>query len=499
VPQDTVLTPRPAELPAWDSLSDDEKKVAERLMEVFAGYMAQADSEIGRVIETLRRTGQLDNTLIFYIAGDNGASLEGNIDGTDNLMEQVNGIVPPASEIVTHLDTIGLEGSDPHYPAGWAWAGNTPFQWGKRIGSHLGGTRDPLVVAWAGHIKDPGSVRSQYEDVTDIFPTILEAAGVPQPRSVDGVEQQPVDGRSFLASFEDPKAPERETQYFEMHGNRAMYDHGWIAAQRTGLLPWAYTFTNNNGPLPWELYDLDKDYSEANNLAAKYPDKLARLENLFVEEATKNHVFPIDPRIAGRQHPNPPPPGGRLFYTFYPGATHLYDALAPGTRNRTHTFTAYVTIPLGGADGVLVAEGGEAAGYSLYVKDGHPTYTYNYFRKITTLTAVDPLGVGHSVIELHFAYDGGGLGKGATVSLTVNGKDEGQVRLEQTVPRAYSFEETFDVGEDTASPVGPYRSPFAFTGTLEKLELRSGPPPQLSDSQKKIEQQYADRIAALKD
>ncbi len=415
-------------------------------------------------------------------------------------MEQVNGIVPPASEVVKHLDTIGLEGSNPHYPAGWAWAGNTPFQWGKRIGSHLGGTRDPLVVAWTGHIKDPGSVRSQYQDVTDIFPTILEAAGVPEPKSVDGVEQQPVNGMSFLASFENPQAPERETQYFEMHGNRAMYDHGWIAAQRTGLLPWAYTFTNNNGPLPWELYDLDKDYSEANNLAAKYPDKLAQLEKLFDDEAWKNHVYPIDPRINGRQHPNPPPPGGRAFYTFYPGATHLYDALAPGTRNRTHTFTAYVTIPPGGADGVLVAEGGEAAGYSLYIKDGHPAYTYNYFRlKVTTITAPEKLPEGHSVIELHFAYDGGGLGKGATVTLTVNGKNAGEARLEQTVPRAYSFEETFDVGEDTASPVGPYPSPFAFTGTLEKLELRSAPPPQLSDTQQKVEQEYAERIAALKD
>ncbi len=500
VPKDTVLTPRPAELPAWDSLSPDEKKVAERLMEVFAGYMAQADFEIGRVIETLRRTGQLDNTLIFYIAGDNGASLEGNINGTDNLMEQVNGIVPPASEVVKHLDTIGLDGSNPHYPAGWAWAGNTPFQWGKRIGSHLGGTRDPLVVAWSGHIKDPGSVRSQYQDVTDVFPTILDAAGVPEPKSVDGVEQQPVNGISFLASFTNAKALERETQYFEMHGNRAMYDHGWIAAQRSGLLPWSYTFTNNNGPLPWELYDLDKDYSEANNLAAKYPDKLAQLEKLFDDEAWKNHVYPIDPRIAGRQHPNPPPPGGRAFYTFYPGATHLYDALAPGTRNRTHTFTAYVTIPPGGADGVLVAEGGEAAGYSLYIKDGHPAYTYNYFRlKVTTITSPDKLQEGHSVIELHFAYDGGGLGKGATVTLNVNGKKEGEARLEQTVPRAYSFEETFDVGEDTASPVGPYRSPFPFTGTLEKLELRSGPLPQLSDSQQKVEQQYAERMAALKD
>jgi arylsulfatase len=478
VPVDAVLSSRPSALPAWDTLSPEQKKVAARLMEVFAGFMAQTDYEIGRTIDALRQTGQLDNTLIAYIAGDNGASLEGNLTGTDNIMEQVNGIQPVAAEILKHLDTIGGPLSNPHYPAGWAWAGNTPFQWGKRIGSHLGGTRDPLVVSWPGHIKGAGSVRSQYLHVIDIMPTVLEAAGVAQPASVNGVAQQPVDGVSFLNTFSDAGAPEtRTTQYFEMHGNRSIYNNGWLAAQRTGLLPWAYTFSSDNAAPPWELYDLSHDYSESKDLASSNPGKLEELKRLFELEGQRNKVFPTDARVNGRQHPNPPPAGGRPFYTFYAGATHLYDALAPGTRNRTHTFTAYVDIPAGGSDGVIVAEGGVASGYALYIKDGRAAYTYNYFRKeVTTVAAKDPLPVAKSVIELRFLYDGGGLGNGATVTLLINGKVAGEARLPHTVPRAYSFEETFDVGEDTASPVGPYEAPFVFTGILERLELRSSPP-----------------------
>jgi arylsulfatase len=306
---------------------------------------------------------------------------------------------------------------------------------------------------------------------------------------------------SFLSTLADQAAPEyRTTQYFEMHGNRAIYSNGWVAAQRTGLLPWAYTFSSDSPPPPWELYDLTHDYSEANDLARAYPARLEELKKLFEAEGERNKVFPIDPRGSGRQHPNPPPPGGRAFYTFYPGATHLYDALAPGTRNRTHTFTAYVNIPAGGADGVLVAEGGLAAGYALYVKDGRPAYTYNYFRReVTNVAAKDPLPPGKSVIELRFAYGGGGLGKGATVTLVVNGTVVAEARLAHTVPRAYSFEETFDVGEDTASPVGPYEAPFAFTGTLERLELRSGPPPTLSRREQKAEREAALMMAALRD
>jgi arylsulfatase A-like enzyme len=500
VPPETVLTPRPAELPSWNSLSADEKKVATRLMEVFAGFMAQTDHEVGRVVETFRDTGQLDNTLIIYIAGDNGASLEGNLTGTDNIMEQVNGIQSTATEVLQHSDTIGGPLSNPHYPAGWAWAGNTPFQWGKRVASHLGGTRDPMVISWPGHIRDVGGIRSQYTHVIDVLPTILEAARIPQPTSVNGVAQQTVDGMTFLNTLSNATAPEfHTTQYFEMHGNRAMYSDGWVAAQRTGLLPWVYALGSKGTPPAWELYDLNHDYSEAHDLAGTNPQKLEQLMKLFEVEGARNKVFPIDPRVSGRQHPNPPPPGGRAFYTFYPGATHLYDALAPGTRNRTHTFTAYVDIPAGGADGVLVAEGGTASGYALYIKNGRPGYTYNYFRReVTTVAATDPLPAGKSVIELHFAYDGGGMGKGATVTLIVNGKKVGEARLAHTVPRAYSFEETFDVGEDTASAVGPYEAPFVFSGKLERLELRADPP-ILSQRDQQTESEANQKISALKD
>jgi arylsulfatase A-like enzyme len=478
VPADALLTPRPKQLPAWDSLSPDQKKVAARLMEVFAGFMAQCDHEIGRVMAAFRETGQLDDTLVVYIAGDNGASLEGNLTGTDNIMAQVNGIQPVAAEVLQHLDALGGPLSNPHYPAGWAWAGNTPFQWGKRIGSHLGGTRDPMVVSWPRRIRDGGNTRAQYEDVIDVFPTVLEAAHVPQPRSVNGVEQQAVDGISFLDALLDPAAPEHRTlQYFEMHGNRALYKDGWVAAKRTGLLPWAYTFSTREGSPGWELYDLEHDYSEARDLAAVHPEKLEQLKQAFEEEAVRNKVYPIDPRVSGRQHPNPPPPGGRAFYTYYPGATHLYNSLAPATRNRTHTLTAYVDVPAGGADGVLVADGSVAAGYSLYVKDGRPAYTYNYFRReVTTVSAPDRLPTGKSVVALHFAYAGPGRGGSATVTLSVNGTTVGEARLAHTVPNAFSFEETFDVGEDTASAVGPYAAPFPFTGTLERLEVRSEPP-----------------------
>ena len=476
VPADTVLTPRPPEIPAWESLDPDRKKVAARLMEVFAGFMAQADHEVGRVIDAFRDTGQLDNTLIIYIAGDNGASLEGSLDGTDNIMEQVNGLRTPAAEVLRHLDEIGGPLSNPHYPVGWAWAGNTPFQWGKRIGSHLGGTRDPMVISWPGHIRGGGQTRSQYEHVIDLFPTILEAAHIRQPSSLNGVEQQAVDGISFLDVLSNPSAPERHAQqYFEMHGNRSIYSGGWVAAQRSGLLPWT-TADAGAAPPAWELYDLAHDYSEANNLAGARPEKLEQLKKEFDAVAARNKVLPIDPRVNERAHPNPPPPGGRAFYTFYPGATHLFDATAPGTRNRTHSITAYVDIPAGGADGVLVADGGTASGYVLYIKDGRPAYTYNYFRReVTTMAASDRLPQGRARIEVHFEYEGGGEGRGATVTLMVNGRQAGQAHLARTVPHIYTYDETFDVGEDTATPVGPYSAPFPFTGTIERVELRAEP------------------------
>ncbi len=477
IPPDTVLTPRPPEIPAWDSLDSDRKQVAARLMEVFAGFMVQTDEQVGRVIDAFRQTGQLENTLVVYIAGDNGASLEGSLDGTDNIMELVNGVATAPSEVLTHLDDVGGPLSNPHYPVGWAWSGNTPFQWGKRLGSHLGGTRDPMVVSWPGHISDAGGTRSQYTHLIDVFPTILEAAGVAPPGTVSGVTQQRVDGMSFLPTLTNGAAAESRTrQYYEMHGNRSMYDGGWVAARRSGLLPWLPAPAPGTPEPAWELYDLDHDYSEAHDLAAQQPDRLAALQREFDEVAAANKVLPLKPDFASRAHPNPPPPGGRPFYTFYPGTSHLFDATAPATRNRTHRFTIDLDVPRSGADGVLVADGGLSSGYTLYVKDGRPSYTYNYFRRqVTTITAAERLAPGRSRIELEFIYDGNGIGKGAQVTLTVNGRVAGRARLAQTVPIIYSYDETFDVGEDTATPVGPYVAPFPYAGTIEKVELRTEP------------------------
>jgi arylsulfatase A-like enzyme len=469
VPENTKLTPRPAEIPAWDSLTPGQKKVAERLMEVYAGFTAQSDHELGRVIDAIAETGQLDNTLVLYIAGDNGASLEGGLYGTANMMAQANGIPDNTAETLARLDELGGPHTAPHYPVGWAWAGNAPFQWGKRIASHLGGTRDPMVVYWPKRVKDAGGIRTQFEDVVDVAPTILAAAGIPEPVEVDGVKQQRVDGVSMMSTFASADAPAtRTSQYFEMLGNRAMYSDGWIAGARSGILPWIYSDAPESMMRqPWELYDLDKDYSEADNLAAQYPDKVKQLQALFDVEAKRNQVYPLDPRMGGRQQR----PTGTHF-TYYTGTGHLYVSLTPAYENHSHTIAAYVDIPASGGDGVLLADGAESGGFSLFIKDGKPTYTYNYFgRRVTTIVSPRALGPGPAKIELHFAYDGGGRGKGAEATLLVNGEAVGEARIPETVPMAFSFDDTFDVGEDSASPVGAYQSPFPFRGTIRHIDF----------------------------
>ena len=469
VPQDTKLTPRPAAIPAWDSLTADQKKVAERLMEVYAGFTAQNDHELGRVLDAIGDTGQMDNTMIIYIAGDNGASLEGGLRGTSNMMAQANGIEDNTAESLARLDELGGPHTTPHYPVGWAWAGNAPFQWGKRIASHLGGTRDPMVVYWPKRIKDVGGIRTQFEDVTDVAPTILDAAGLPEPVEVNGVKQQRVDGVSMVSSFASANAPATRTrQYFEMMGNRAIYSDGWMASARSGILPWIYgTTPETMMQQPWELYNLTTDYSEADNLAAQFPDKLQELQALFDVEAKRNQVYPLDPRMGGRQAR----PTGTHF-SYYAGTGHLYVSLTPAYENHSHTIAAYVDIPSRGADGVLLANGGESGGFSLFLKNGKPTYTYNYFgRRITTIAAAAALPPGPAKIALRFGYDGGGRGKGAEATLLVNDQEVGEGRIPETVPMAFSFDDTFDVGEDSASPVGDYLGPFPFTGVIHHIDF----------------------------
>ena len=441
-------------------------------MEVYAGFTAQSDFELGRVIDSIAAIGQLKNTLIIYIAGDNGASLEGGLYGTSNLMAALNGVPESTDFMMSKLDELGGPTTEPHYPVGWAWAGNAPFQWGKRFASHLGGTRDPMVAFWPDRIKDAGGIRYQFEDVTDVAPTVLAAAGLPEPVEVDGVKQQRVDGMSMLSTFDSPSAPSlRTTQYFEMLGNRAIYHDEWMAAARSGQISWLPPAPDNILGQPWELYRLSDDYSEADNLASQYPEKLKEMQALFDEEAKKNHVYPLDPRFAGRQ----PRPAGTHF-TYYARTGHLYVSLTPAFENRSHTITARIEIPKEGANGVLMADGGIGGGFSLFLKDGKPSYTYNYFhRRITTVAAASALPPGPAKIEVKFDYDGGGRGKGATVTLYVNDRKAGQARLPQTVSTVFSFDDTFDVGEDSASPVGDYQSPFPFTGTLDRIDLDLSP------------------------
>jgi arylsulfatase len=489
IPPDTKLTPRPKEIPAYDSLTPDQKRVAARLMEAFAAYTAQTDYEVGRVLDALEQVGQLHDTLIFWIIGDNGASMEGTIYGSFNEMAALGGEPGDPAEILKRLDDIGGPNAYNHYPVGWAWAMNTPFQWGKQVASHLGGVRNPLVLAWPDRIRDKGSMRWQFHHVIDIVPTILEAAKISEPTEVNGVKQKPIEGVSMMYSFDNASARDtRQVQYFEMFGNRALYRDGWMAAARHGRLPWTIGSSDFDKDT-WELYDLSHDFSQGNDLAAKYPDRLKALQDGFWVEAEKYQVLPLDDRLAERADPTLRPSliEGRTSYTYYPGV-HIPENSAAQIKNRSHTITAQVDIPQGGADGVLVAQGGVAGGYVLYVKDGRSVYEYNMNTierfKIMGLETLSP---GPNVIRMEFRYDGGGLGKGGIVILFVNDKKVGEGRIGRTNWGRFSADETFDIGEDTGSPVGTgYVSPNRFTGTIKKVVIVTAPAKLTAEEREKL-------------
>jgi arylsulfatase A-like enzyme len=480
IPADTKLTPRPPEIPAWDSLSRDEQLVAERLMEIFAAYTAQTDYEVGRVLDALEEIGQLHNTLTIWEIGDNGASMEGTLGGCFNELATLQGVSEDASFLVQHIDELGSAKASNHIPVGWAWAVNTPFQWGKQVASHLGGTRNPLVIAWPDRIKDAGGIRTQFHHVIDISPTILEAAHLAQPAEVNGVKQKPIEGVSMMYSFDDPKATgTRHIQYFEMFGNRALYKDGWIATARHGRLPWV-TAGGSTGDFDsdkWELYNLAEDFSEASDVSAKYPEKLKELQNDFWIEAKKYDVLPLDDRFSERGDPNLRPSliAGRTDFTYYPGATRIPEPSAANTKNASHTITATVEVPQGGADGVLVAEGGAAGGYTLYIKDGKPVYEYNYFaHERYKIISSETLSPGSAVIRVDFKYDGG-IGKGGMAALFINEKKVGEGRIDKTCPSRFGAE-SFDVGMDNGSPVSEaYEPPFAYGGTIKKVTIHIEP------------------------
>lgn len=475
IPAGAELTPRPAEIPAWDSLDADRKRLYARMMEVFAGFTAHTDYEIGRLVESLRETDQYDNTLIVYSVGDNGASGEGGPDGTVDGMSFFNDVPESLAVMMERLEELGGPNHYNHFPVGWAWSLDTPFQWIKRIASHLGGVRNPLVVTWPKGIADAGGLRTQFHHAVDIMPTVLEAAGIAMPAMVNGAAQTPLSGVSMCYSFGTADAPDRRTtQYFEMLGNRAIYHDGWWACARE-TLPWAKAPPGglDLDASRWELYHLDLDFSQGRDLAAERPDKLRELQDLFWVEAGRNGVLPLDggsnDRMLDVQALSGARPQNR--YVFYPGTVGIFEAGAPNLKNRSFTITAHIDMGGGRAEGVLLALGGRIGGYSLFVRGGRLHFWYNFLGlEQTCLVADRDMPSGQCEGAVVFEYDGGGRGRGGILRLLVDGRPCGEARLDRTVPRVFA-RETFDIGMDLNSPVGNYPAPFAFTGTIGHVEI----------------------------
>ncbi|MGH7586041.1 MAG: arylsulfatase [Gemmatimonadales bacterium] len=485
VPPGTQLTARPPEIAAWDTLSPDRKRLFARQMEVFAGFAEHTDHEVGRLVDALAEMGVLENTLICYIVGDNGSSAEGGPDGTYNETLALNGIVSDVSSQLGHLEEWGGPNTFPHFSIGWAHAGNTPFQWTKQVASHFGGTRNGMVVHWPSRIRDGrGGVRAQFHHVIDIAPTVLEAAGLPQPTSVNGTVQRPMDGVSMLYTLADAAAADRRTtQYFEMFGNRAIYHEGWVAATRHSL-PWLMMQNPPFAEDRWELYHVAEDFSQANDLAASNPAKLRELQELFLREAARNNVLPLDDRRTERFDPSiagrPDLLGKRTSMTVYEGMTGIAPHAFINTMGRSYTVKAEIEVPAGGANGVVIAQGGRFGGWALYLRNGRPMQTYNYGGlRLTNVAAPSALGPGQHTIEYTFTYDGGPPGSGGTSQLAVNGKASGEARIERTMPFFLS-EEGVDVGMDNETAVSSdYRGGAnRFTGRVVSVTVSAEPPPR---------------------
>jgi arylsulfatase A-like enzyme len=479
IPADAVLTTRPAEIPAWDETQTNMRPIFAREMEVYAGFLEHVDHHLGRLIDTLKDLEVLDDTLIYYIIGDNGASAEGTPNGCFNEMATLNGLpgIETPEFLASKIDLFGGTEAYNHYAVGWAHAMDTPYQWTKQVASHWGGTRNGTIVHWPNGVKAKGEVRSQFHHVIDVAPTILEAAGLPHPTVVNSAQQAPIEGFSMLYAFNDAKAAERhETQYFEMFCNRGIYHKGWTAVTRHGV-PWLGAYKRAFDDDVWELYDTNTDWTQSTDLAKENPKKLAELQRLFIIEAGKYSALPLDDRTFERFSPDlagrPQLIKGETQILFG-GMGRLSENSIVSIKNKSYAITADVDVPKSGAEGVIIAQGGSVNGWSLYAKGGKLKYCYNFFGvEVTFVEATQPIPAGNHQVRMEFKYDGGGVAKGGGVTLYVDGKAVGQGRIEKTVPMAFSADETCDVGKETGSPVSPDYGPTGneFSGDVNWVQI----------------------------
>jgi arylsulfatase len=484
IPADAELTARHDEIPAWDDMPDELKPVLARQMEVYAGFLEHTDHHVGRLIDAIGDLGVLDNTIVYYIIGDNGASAEGTVNGAFNEMANFNGMaaLETPEYLASKLDELGSPTSYNHYAVGWAWAMNAPLQWTKQVASHWGGTRNGTIVHWPNGIQERGGLRSQFTHVIDVARTILEAAGLPEPSMVNGVQQSPMEGTSMLYTFNEPDTPERhDLQYFEMFGNRGVYFKGWSAVTKHRT-PWIMV----GAEIPafdddvWELYDGSTDFSQAHNLAAEMPEMLAKLQRLWLIEATKYNVLPIDDRGAERLNPGI---AGRptlirgTSQLLFPGMGRLSENSVVSIKNKSFSVTAEIEVPAGGVDGVIIAQGGRFGGWAVYMKDGRAKFVYNVLGLQEFATeASQPIPEGTHQVRMEFAYDGGGLAKGGDVTLYYDGEPDGTGRVEATQPMIFSADETTDIGRESGTTVtADYTAQTSkFTGTINWVQLDLG-------------------------